>query len=41
MLIGSAGDPDAGEIFWVLDALDDCEEKARERLMKILVGFFS
>lgn len=36
-----AKDPEAGEIVCVLDALDECEEGARDQLIQKLVAFFS
>ncbi|KAL9133666.1 MAG: hypothetical protein Q9175_005155 [Cornicularia normoerica] len=41
ILIKSAEDSEAGEIICVLDALDECEENARNQLIKQLVHFFS
>lgn len=41
ILIRAADDPNAGEIICVLDALDECEENARNRLIEKLVQFCS
>ena len=41
VLLMSAADPRAGEIICVLDALDECEENARNQLIGKLVYFFS
>ena len=41
VLLMSAADPRAGEIICVLDALDECEENARNQLIGKLVSFFS
>ena len=41
ILVRSAEDPQAGEIICVLDALDECEEKARNQLIDKLFQFFS
>lgn len=41
ILIRSAEDSAAGEVICVFDALDECEESARNQLIKKLVHFFS
>ena len=41
ILIKAAEDPEAGEIVCILDALDECEHKEREELIRELVSFFS
>lgn len=41
ILVKSAKDPEAGEIICILDALDECEEGARNQLIHKLTGFFS
>ncbi len=41
ILVRSVEDPQAGEIICVLDALDECEEKARSQLIDKLIQFFS
>ena len=41
LLIKCAKDPEAGEVICIIDALDECEEDAREQLINKLVGFFS
>lgn len=41
LLIKSARDPEAGEIICILDALDECEERARKQLISKLITFFS
>ena len=41
VLIKSAADPQAGDIICVLDALDECEENARNQLIGKLIYFFS
>ena len=41
ILVKTAADPEAGDIICVLDALDECEEKARNQLIDELVQFFS
>ena len=39
ILVKVAADPDAGRIICVLDALDECEESARQALIQELSGF--
>ena len=41
ILVKSAQDSEAGEIICILDALDECEENARNQLLEKLVRFFS
>ena len=41
VLLKSAADPRAGDIICVLDALDECEENARNQLIGKLIYFFS
>ena len=41
ILLKSAADPGAGDIICVLDALDECEENARNQLIGKLIYFFS
>ena len=41
ILLKSAEDSKAGEIVCVLDALDECEEKARAQFIDTLIQFFS
>ena len=41
ILLKSAADPQAGDIICVLDALDECEENARNQLMDKLFYFIS
>ena len=41
ILVRSVEDPQAGEIICVLDALDECEEKARCQLIDKLIQLFS
>ena len=41
ILVKSAQDSKAGEIICILDALDECEENARNQLVEKLVRFFS
>lgn len=36
-----SNDPEAGEIVCILDALDECEKNAREKLLASLVDFYS
>ncbi|SLM33794.1 nacht and ankyrin domain protein [Lasallia pustulata] len=41
ILVRSARDSEVGEIVFVLDALDECEQNARKQLTEKLVSFFS
>lgn len=41
VLLKSAADPEAGDIICILDALDECEENARNQLIGKLVYFCS
>ena len=41
ILVKTAADPDAGEIVYVLDALDECSKTAREKLIERMAHFYS
>ena len=40
ILLRALADSKCGNVIWVIDALDECEEGSRHELMKVLVKFF-
>lgn len=41
ILLAATADPEAGEVICILDALDECKETERQRLMAHLTGFYN
>lgn len=39
MLVKAASDPEAGQVIYIVDALDECDETGREQLIEALVEF--